>query len=138
MDEFMSKPIERKKLEAYMSKYLKKKDNPDDHFHYSDFLEALGGDRELVQKMMSVSKTDMKEKLEALEKAVTGKDIRQVAVLAHYIKGGALTARYKELAKIAAQIEIQAKEGVSEGLEDRLTELEKEWENVLRVLDQVI
>ena len=34
MDEFMSKPIERKKLEAYMSKYLKKKDNPDDHFHY--------------------------------------------------------------------------------------------------------
>ena len=88
--------------------------------------------------MMSVSKTDMKEKLEALEKAVTGKDIRQVAVLAHYIKGGALTARYKELAKIAAQIEIQAKEGVSEGLEDRLTELEKEWENVLRVLDQVI
>ncbi len=138
MDAFMAKPIEREKLETYMTRYLKKKDNPDDHFHYAEFLEALGGDSELVQKMMSVSKADMKDKLEALEKAVTGNDIRQVAVLAHYIKGGALTARYKELAKIATQMETLGKQGVMEGMKDLFTELEKEWENVLRVIEQVV
>ena len=74
MDAFLAKPIERSKLEKFMKEYVRK--DQDAHFNYAEFLEALGGDNEMVEKMIAVSRADMKEKLEALGKAVKDGDGR--------------------------------------------------------------
>jgi PAS domain S-box-containing protein len=137
MDAFLAKPIERSKLEKFMKEYVKKFQDHDAHFNYAEFLEALGGDKEMVEKMIAVSRADMKEKLEALGKAVKDGDGRQIAVLAHYIKGAALTARYKIMAGIASNMELMAKDDVLDDMEENTSALNKEWGNVLRVLDQL-
>jgi len=138
MDAFLAKPIERSKLEKYMKEYIKKNQNPDAHFNYAEFLEALGGDKEMVESMLAVSRADMKEKLGTLEKVVKEGDAHQIAVLAHYIKGAALTARYKTMAGIASSMELNAKEEVLDAMEENLSALKDEWGNVLRVLDQFV
>ncbi|MCK9346658.1 MAG: PAS domain S-box protein [Bacteroidales bacterium] len=138
MDEFLPKPVERDKLEACLNKYLGRFDEQLTHFQYDEFLEALGGDAELVARMISVSKADMTEKIKHLDKAITIGESRQIAALAHYIKGGALTARYRELAKIAAQMEQQAKDGFLDRMEDLIVSLKKEWDTILEILEQII
>lgn len=135
MDAFLAKPIERSKLEKFMKEYVRK--DQDAHFNYAEFLEALGGDNEMVEKMIAVSRADMKEKLEALGKAVKDGDGRQISVLAHYIKGAALTARYKTMAGIASNMEVMAKGDVLDTMEENLSALNNEWSNVLQVLNQV-
>ncbi|MDD4500177.1 MAG: PAS domain S-box protein [Bacteroidales bacterium] len=138
MDAFLAKPLERDKLEKFMKKYVKNFQDPDVHFNYAEFLDALGGDKEMVEKMISVSRADMKEKLQSIEKAVKEGNQQQTAVLAHYIKGAALTARYKTMAGIAANMELMAKDGILDSMEEKLSALTSEWSNVLHVLDQVM
>ncbi|MFA5752699.1 MAG: PAS domain S-box protein [Bacteroidales bacterium] len=138
MDAFLAKPIERSKLEKFMKEYVKKDQHPDEHFNYAEFLEALGGDKEMVERMISVSRADMKEKLGTLEKVIKEGDARQIAALAHYIKGAALTARYKTMAGIASKMELMAKDDVLDAMQENLSALINEWDNVLRVLDQVV
>jgi CheY-like chemotaxis protein len=138
MDEFLTKPIERDKLEKIMEKYVEQFHDPDTHFSYSEFLEALGGDKEMVEKLIAVSRADMKEKIGKLDDAIKAGDSRQMALLAHYIKGGALTARYKKLAGIATQMELLAKDGDLDSMDHNLSLLKNEWEIVKKVMDQVI
>ena len=138
MDEFLSKPIERDKLEKIMKKYVEQFHDPDTHFNYSEFLEALGGDKEMLEKLIAVSRADMKEKIGKLDDAIKAGDSRQMALLAHYIKGGALTARYKKLAGIATQMELLAKDGDLDSMDHNLLLLKNEWEMVQKVMDQVI
>ena len=64
-------------------------------------------------------------------------DGRQISVLAHYIKGAALTARYKTMAGIASNMEVMAKGDVLDTMEENLSALNNEWGNVLQVLNQV-
>ncbi len=138
MDAFLAKPLERDKLEKFMKKYVKNFQDPDVHFNYAEFLEALGGDKEMVEKMIAVSSADMKEKLQSIEKAVKEEDQKQIAVLSHYIKGAALTARYKTMAGIAANMELMAKDGIMDSMEEKLSALTREWTNVLHVIDRVM
>ena len=138
MDAFLAKPLERDKLEKFMKKYVKNFQDPDVHFNYAEFLEALGGDKEIVEKMIAVSRADMKEKLQSIEKAVKEEDQKQIAVLSHYIKGAALTARYKTMAGIAANMELMAKDGIVDSMEEKLSALTSEWNNVLHVMDRVM
>jgi len=136
MDEFLSKPIVRDDLESTLEKYLAKFDNPRDHFNYVDFLNAMGGDTVMVKKMLMVSMSDMKEKLNDLENAVNKGDARQIASLAHYIKGGALTARYKSMAAMASRMETKAKEGTLDTMEINLKVMRNEWEKVLHEIER--
>ena len=41
MDAFLAKPLERDKLEKFMKKYVKNFQDPDVHFNYAEFLDAL-------------------------------------------------------------------------------------------------
>ncbi|NLZ08619.1 MAG: response regulator [Bacteroidales bacterium] len=138
MDEFLSKPIVRDDLESYLEKYLAKFDNPKDHFNYVDFLNAMGGDTEMVKKMLIVSMSDMKEKLNDFEQAINKGDAHQIGALAHYIKGGALTARYKSMATMAARIEVMAKEGIMDTMESNIKALRNEWEKVLHEIERYL
>ncbi len=88
--------------------------------------------------MIAVSSADMKEKLQSIEKAVKEEDQKQIAVLSHYIKGAALTARYKTMAGIAANMELMAKDGIMDSMEEKLSALTREWTNVLHVIDRVM
>ncbi len=121
-----------------MHKYLKKMDDSNTHFNYAGFLDALGGDRDMVEKMIAVSKADLKEKLETLGNAIKNGDARQIAVLTHYIKGAALTARYNKMAGIAADMELLAKDELLETMEDNMTLLNQEWDRVLKVIEKVM
>ena len=138
MDEFLPKPIDRNKLEELLYKYLSAFDDPRTHFNYKEFLDALEGDSKMVEEMIIVSKADMAAKIESLEKTVISGDARQIAALSHYIKGGALTARYGKLAKIASLMEQEAKEGKLNSMEDHMIRLSDEWKHVLRILEQMI
>ncbi|MBP6868169.1 MAG: response regulator [Bacteroidales bacterium] len=138
MDDFLSKPILREDLESYMAKYLARFNNSKDHFNYVDFLDAMGGDTEMVKKMLMVSISDMKEKLNDFELAINKGDVRQIVALAHYIKGGALTARYKSMGTMAARMEMMAKEGILDTMESNIKALKNEWQKVLHEIERHI
>ena len=90
----------------------------------------------MVKKMLMLSMSDMKEKLNDLENAVNKGDARQIASLAHYLKGGALTARYKSMAAMASRMETKAKEGTLDTMEINLKVMRNEWEKVLHEIER--
>ncbi len=138
MDDFIPKPIDRHKLEEILYKYLSAFEDPRTHFNYQEFLDALEGDTKMVEEMILVSRVDMTTKIESLGNTVRTGDAHQIAALAHYIKGGALTARYGKLAKIASLMEHEAKEGKLDSMVDHIARMNEEWKYVLLILNQMI
>jgi len=80
----------------------------------------------------------MKEKLNDFELAINKGDVRQIVALAHYIKGGALTARYKSMGTMAARMEMMAKEGILDTMESNIKALKNEWQKVLHEIERHI
>jgi len=147
MDGFIPKPIEREKLEGFLEKYIgraskeyedKERNQKDVHFNYKAFLESLGGDEQLAQKLLSMSVEDITKKLIELEMVIASREQKEIKSVAHYIKGGTLTARYSIMASIASEIEKLAMEGVLDGMNKLREALQKEWEVVVPLVQKYL
>lgn len=154
MDGFLPKPIERKKLESFLEKYIEKnlpllnfteksdfeeiEDLEELHFHYSEFLESVDEDVDLAKKMLSISKEDIAKKMDELDLAVSAHNPDNIASLAHYIKGGTLTARYKRMGFLAGEIEKLTKAGELSIVNELFLELKTEWDRVVKLLKKYI
>ncbi|NTW83168.1 MAG: Hpt domain-containing protein [Chlorobiaceae bacterium] len=82
-----------------------------DIFNFEEFLKRMMDDRELAQIILGKFREDLPGKLVELEKHIDGNDFRQVASLAHLIKGEAANIGADLMSRSAYSLEFAAKSG---------------------------
>jgi two-component system, sensor histidine kinase and response regulator len=82
-----------------------------DIFNFEEFLKRMMDDRELAQIIIDKFREDLPGKLVELEKHIDGNDFRQVASLAHLIKGEAANIGADLMNRSAYSLELAAKSG---------------------------
>ncbi len=96
------------------------------------------GNIELVQRVLSAFQQRLPEELQALDEVLEVGDAKQVARVAHRIKGASANVSAEGLRQVAAEIEEPShSERVSE-IPSRVERLRDEWERYLGVASTLI
>jgi len=120
MDDYLSKPIKIEELLNVMSNFFEtktelKQEEPQTQakkgvqIDMKRAMDAVGGDKELLNELMNMFYEDSKAKLLEIEKAVKNKDYEKVRELAHAIKGAAANIGLTEVYNICLELENMAK-----------------------------
>jgi len=160
MDDYISKPFNRKHLLEVISRNLPVKPGGVEEIKHqgseaarpvtecsdagdnvpvldlSAALEALGGKKELLRKMATVFYDDMPRQIEKLKQAFLDEDIKVVRRQAHTIKGSASIFKANLLSEAALQVETAAKEGRSAEAAEYFQKAERELDKALEALSE--
>ena len=149
MDDFLTKPLESKKIQAVLNKFFHqgKKVNGDlenieakndFHFEFSELSASIGNDLKVAQELISIVLINIPIMIDQLELAYSAIDLAKISSIAHSIVGNSLSMRFCILADIAGKIENGANDNSFEYLKVLFTELKQEWETVKNLLLQKI
>jgi PAS domain S-box-containing protein len=147
MDDFLTKPLESKKIQTVLHKFFQqgKKVNADFenrdakneiHFGFSEFTSNLENDMVTAQQMIMMFITNMPTEINRLQQACNEIDLANIKSIAHSIKGISLTLCCSILGDIAGKMEKAARDSSFENVEILLTELKEEWKTVKNLLLQ--
>ena len=107
-DNYLSKPIEEKALDAILHKYLQNEQNSQNSFDIEKIAAELRIEPTIYLKLLSKLFAILENDLQLLTDAVTQKEYKEVSNQAHKIKGSAGNLRLKNIAKVAQNIENEA------------------------------
>ncbi len=117
MDAYLAKPIHAAELFATLENprteaapASEKTPEPGgDHLDYAALLARMGGDEQLLRKLMNVFLKDYGKMRAKLHRAAAGKDGRALAAAAHTLKGAVSNFGGKEIVALAAEVEARAR-----------------------------
>ena len=156
MNDYLSKPIERKALAEALLKWLTAPtvesrasvfEDPGcgtaappltrgspaaQTFDQAGFVERLGGDVELARVIAGVFLGDIPEQLRVLQSCLESNDVPAVARHAHAIKGAAANVGAEALRGVAAKIEARGREEDLETVRDLVGELQDQFATLSR------
>lgn len=147
-DSFLGKPIILKELEKVFSKYLEV--NKEDTFEHKEngSLMSISGldikklreelllkDEELLMLVELFTKK-MNKNIPKLKEAIREKDYKNIALIAHSIKGSSANFRLELLQNSSNEMEKMAKENNSEYDYESVFEIIKERVEMIKILDQ--
>jgi PAS domain S-box-containing protein len=95
-------------------------------FDPEELLSRLDNDKELAESSISIFLEGIDASLSALKQAVENRNIEDVTMQAHGLKGAALNSSAGVLAEVARQLEFLARDGVLRGAEQLILALEQE------------
>jgi PAS domain S-box-containing protein len=140
MNDYLSKPADPDQLFAVLNSYLKLK-KPEkseneirkdgfaflfpDIFNYQEALDRLGGDTELLNRLIKDMPNYLSAQVQKLKTAMNEKDPANVRLHAHTIKGMCANISANRLTNAACRIETAGKEGRTD-IADSLATLEEE------------
>ncbi len=137
MDDYISKPIDMKQLDALLKKWFDKDKNLGENgrrgFKDVKIFDsvALSGrlldDKDIIAEIIKVFLEDMPVQIDGLKSAFESKDIALVSSIAHAIKGSSSNIGGMRIAGIAKEIEISSKKGELENLGENISELESQY-----------
>ncbi len=136
MDDFMAKPFKPNDVRRLLARWLtdelfgddgeERSGNATDDelvFDMEGALEAFMGKREVVDRVMDGFLARLGEQISELRQALDAKDTERVHLIAHSIKGGALSLEARRLGSCAAQLEKVARGEASGDLSSLVEEL---------------
>jgi signal transduction histidine kinase/CheY-like chemotaxis protein len=148
-DAFLGKPIVLKELERVLALYLKpdalanvKEQSTQGQKPEEDRRNILGLDKEKLLKELMLSEEEllmllklflkkMQKSLPELKNAIDLQDYKQIALIAHSIKGSSGNFRIDSLQKLASEMETMAKsENKTFAYAEVLNKIQKEIENI--------
>ncbi len=103
----------------------------------SEAMTNLDGDAELLEEILDIFIETAGDQLQSIQNCIAAEDVKQVAVQAHGMKGGASNFCAKKFVRSALQLEIRAKEGNLDGAEELLDGMRAAFED-LKEVAQVI
>ena len=143
MDDFITKPLRRKKLLAIVAKWTEEiDDNKIPHtsqkleigniqskvpMEYRRALEEFEGDETFLMEVLQGFLGKVREQIKTIRKAISDGDAEVVRREGHSIKGGAENLTADKLADIAFELENIGKHGTLEGGANTLEKLEREF-----------
>ncbi len=102
----------------------------DDIIDLPDVLERVQDDKELLLELLDIYQEDFVIKRGALADGIAKKDFNKIKEAAHSMKGSSGNISAKRLYATCLQLEAQAKENNSAGLEDLLKIVDGQFEEV--------
>lgn len=120
MDDFLAKPIEKIELKRILMKYLNKElENVSKATQLEDLevtelcfdrekLFSKIGNEEVLLSLLQMSKSEYPKYIEEIKVALEKKDIQQLKLMAHKLKGSALNMEFVAMGQVAKHIEENA------------------------------
>lgn len=152
VDGYVSKPIDKELLKVELARSaaggkdfapqpLAAKQYPSvdaQTFNYSELLERVDNDRELMRELLEIFKKDFPRHREELQAAVASGDLRRVQVIGHTLKGVFGNLAAGRAAVLAAQLEQIGNDTETVGLSETFEALERESKTLLPILDSCL
>jgi PAS domain S-box-containing protein len=151
MDDFLTKPIDIKKLDLTLRKFLEKvegahqteeidgtdyhQEKKNVHFDKLDLLLRLDGDVATFNEVMKGGVLQMTEFITALERSAIRGDLAEVISYAHTIKGLGLNMGFSLLGELAQELEVVVKNDPSQ-MSDRVNDILSEWKSIQRIIKE--
>jgi len=149
MDDYISKPVDPKNLIKMIEKWI----DPDSYkaegpssdneeapvtdnsvFDKIGVLNRVMNDIKLFEKILQAALTDMPTAVERLIDAVDKEELREIAAMAHFIKGSSKTIGGVKLAKAAREIELALEAGDTQLCKSIGVDLKKYFEQLKRIM----
>lgn len=92
-----------------------------------EFLDRVMEDKDLLKELLDIFVADFDQKREELSKAIGTNDFDTIRNVAHSLKGASGNISAKPLREVCVTLESKGKSGDSEGLEQLLTDLDKQY-----------
>jgi CheY-like chemotaxis protein/HPt (histidine-containing phosphotransfer) domain-containing protein len=149
MDDYLAKPVQFDQLVSVLQHWLEQTSAPPasdtkdaaplppqpDVFDRAACLNRLGGDEELMQRIIRVFLDDAKQQVANLAEALTLADSAEVCRLAHKLNGAAGSMGATALHELAAKLEDAARDQASERLMELGAPLSLTFQTLKRVLE---
>lgn len=144
MDDYISKPIKMKSLLACLDKVARKRRSTTQSAEPAglpappsgtELLATLAdGDPDLLADLIQAFLADTPRLLQDLRQAVTGGNLREIAAVAHTMKGVVTNFEANRCYQAALQLERVCAEGASEQVQESSAQLEREVERLIETL----
>jgi signal transduction histidine kinase/CheY-like chemotaxis protein/HPt (histidine-containing phosphotransfer) domain-containing protein len=139
MDDFLAKPVDQRKLETIVEKWLRPAGVQPDRqtegaasptsapalFDRAGLLKRVSGDDEFARELLAEFVRDAEQQVIRLRAAVTGEESKLISELAHTVKGAAANVGAEGVRAAALELEQHAKSGVGADPETLLVALEE-------------
>ncbi|MDY6965432.1 MAG: PAS domain S-box protein [Halobacteriota archaeon] len=157
MDDYVSKPIREEELIRVISKYATSTDaaekdsnegegigvvnsSKDDLnvFNMDALLDLISGDRDLANRVITIYKEKLPDKLKALEDAIENDDFGGIRAIAHDLKGSSSNISAREVQKAALELE---KAGAMEDMDEvqaSMVKLKEELDRLVQMIDTYV
>jgi signal transduction histidine kinase/DNA-binding response OmpR family regulator len=140
MDDYVSKPVEPKKLFAVLERLVptaQPRDGLDSVVDKSALLARVDDDRELLRELVEMFVDDYPNRLQTIRRAIEVGQHEQITFAAHALKGAAGNFYAKDCVEVALRLEQIGANGERSEVEQALAELEEQLERVKRTLTQM-
>ena len=120
MDEYLSKPIKIEELLNIISNFFETEtEQKEEHVQTQNkkviqidmkrAMDAVGGDKELLNELLNMFYEDSKAKVKEIEEAIKNKDYERLRELAHSVKGASANIGLTDIYEICLELENMAK-----------------------------
>jgi len=99
----------------------------------SEAMSNLDGDAELLEEILDIFLETAGDQLQSIQNCIETEDVKQVAVQAHGMKGGASNFCAKKFVGSALRLEIKAKDGNLDGAQELLDGMKAAFEDLKEV-----
>ena len=99
----------------------------------SEAMTNLDGDAELLEEILDIFIDTAEDQLQSIQNCIEAEDVKQVAVQAHGMKGGASNFCAKKFVRSALRLEIKAKDGNLDGAQELLDGMKAAFEDLKEV-----
>ena len=99
----------------------------------SEAMINLDGDAELLEEIVEIFVDNANDQLLSIQNCIEAADIKQVAVQAHGMKGGASNFGAKMFVRSALKLELKAKDGNLDGAQELLDGMKAAFEELKEV-----
>jgi len=146
MDDYLSKPVDEDYLIHKLSKWLSGKNvvnelektdiDIENHFDKAHLFETIGKDEELIEQLISFAKKDFPEKIKKIKVFAKEKNYKELKILAHTLKGSALSMRFGKMAQLTEDLLVMVKSDTANDQIIKATEkIDKEFSIILELMD---
>ena len=148
MDDFLTKPLDNKRLRRILEKYLHSQNNiskikertPDNsgniHFDRMMVLESIGNSQEILDELLEAAQIQFAQDIALLGKAIEEQNLPDIKMIAHSIKGASLNMYFNKIAELAIEFELYLDKDHFSELNDLFAALVVEWKHLQALLNK--
>lgn len=142
MDDYLTKPIQPQSLIEVIGRWVdnevlekpeEARTEPSDAtevFDKSGFLQRLGGDESLFNKLLSMFLDDAPVQIERMQQHLKNEDLAGVQLRAHSLNGVTVNIGASALQKVVSEIEVAARNRELDRARELVPKLQKEFERL--------
>jgi CheY-like chemotaxis protein len=131
MNDYMSKPIKPKELEAIVEKWIKHPDKKEEKMSehpivdWEFFNERFGDDEELVAELIEIYLEESPKQMQQVKDAIASGNMANLSLYAHSLKGASANMGAMEVRYVAADLEAKGKAKDATGLAELWDKLQQ-------------